>query len=134
MSTDEEQEKGFRVVDRRGSSETRSEEPEARSGEATAASGLLGSQAAAGSPGLPEMDFATFILSLSTSAFYHLGLVPDPETGAPAPPNLELARQTIDILEMLQQKTRGNLEVDEANLIESLLYDLHMRFVEARKP
>ena len=60
-----------------------------------------------------------------------MGLVEDPETGAVAEPNLPLARQTIDTLEMLQSKTTGNLEVEEARLIETLLYELRMRFVDA---
>jgi hypothetical protein len=63
-----------------------------------------------------------------------MGLVGDPETGAPSgEKNLPFARQTIDTLEMLQAKTRGNLEADEAQLLESLLYDLRMRFVEASR-
>ncbi len=81
---------------------------------------------------LPRIDFATFALSLSTSALYHLGLVEDPQTGQRAEPNLAMASQTIDTLEMLQEKTRGNLDDQEAQLLESLLYELRMRFVEAR--
>lgn len=80
---------------------------------------------------LTKIDFSTFVLSLSTSAFFHMGLVPDPETGTPAPPNRVLARQTIDTLEVLQEKTRGNLDPDEAHLLESLLYELRMRFVDS---
>ena len=86
-----------------------------------------------GGSALPQIDFSTFVLSLSTSAFYHLGLVPDPETGKPAEPNLALARQTIDTLEVLQVKTRGNLDAQEAHLLESLLYELRLRFVGAPK-
>jgi len=82
---------------------------------------------------LPKIDFSTFVLSLSTSAFYHLGLVPDPESGTTAMPNLALARQTIDTLEVLQEKTRGNLDAQESHLLESLLYELRMRFVDATK-
>lgn len=82
---------------------------------------------------MPAMDFSTFALSLSTSAFVHLGLVPDPQTGQAAAKNLALARQTIDILEMLATKTRGNLDAEEARLLESLLYELRMRFVEASR-
>lgn len=82
---------------------------------------------------LPKIDFSTFVLSLSTSAFFHLGLMPDPETGQGAAPNLVLARQTIDTLEILQLKTRGNLDADESHLLESLLFELRMRFVDASK-
>lgn len=81
---------------------------------------------------LPRVDFSSFCLSLGTSALYHLGVVPDPETGEPAPANLPVARQTIDSLEMLREKTRGNLDEDETKLLEGLLYELHLRFVEAQ--
>ncbi len=82
-----------------------------------------------GSP-LPTIDFSTFILSLSTSALYQLGLVPDPETGQKREPDRLIARQTIDTLEMLHEKTRGNLDPGELKLFDSLLYELRMRFVE----
>lgn len=82
---------------------------------------------------LPEIDFATFALSLSTSALLSLGLVPDPSTGERGAVDLPAARQTIEILRMLQVKTRGNLETEEVRLIESLLYELQMRYVEAQR-
>ena len=91
----------------------------------------MSEQAKHGPEPLPQIDFSTFILSLSTSAFYHLGMVPDPETGKPAPPNRALARQTNDTLEVLQLKTRGNLDAQESHLLESLLYELRLRFVDA---
>ncbi len=83
--------------------------------------------------GLPQIDFSTFILSLSTSALFHLGLVDDPQGGGRAEPDLALASQTIDTLAVLQEKTRGNLDDEEARLLESLLYELRMRFVEVRQ-
>jgi hypothetical protein len=80
-----------------------------------------------------SIDFSTFVLSLGTSALYQLGQVADPESGTPlGEPNRPLARQTIDTLEMLAEKTRGNLEPGEAKLLESILYELHMKFVETR--
>jgi hypothetical protein len=81
------------------------------------------------------IDFSTFVLSLGTSALYQLGKIGDPESGAEGPvePNLPVARQTIDTLEMLTEKTRGNLTDAESKLLESILYELHMRFVEAGK-
>jgi hypothetical protein len=79
---------------------------------------------------LPAIDFSTFVLSISTTAFYQMGLVEDPSTGEKAAPDLLLARQTIDTLEMLRDKTRGNLDEEESKLFDSLLYDLRMRFVE----
>ena len=82
---------------------------------------------------LPQIDFSTFILSLSTSALYQMGLVTGPD-GVKAPePNLVLAQQTIDTLQMLQEKTRGNLDPQEIKLVENLLYELRMRFVEIAK-
>jgi hypothetical protein len=82
---------------------------------------------------LPDIDFATFILSLGSSALVHLGEMPDPESGAPGAVDLGLAKQTIDILGMLEQKTRGNLDEGESKLLRSLLYDLRIKFVDAQK-
>ena len=83
---------------------------------------------------LPRIDFSTFILSLSTSALCHLGLVEDPQTGRVGEPDLPLASQTIDTLAVLEEKTRGNLDDEERRLLESLLYELRMRFVEVSQP
>jgi hypothetical protein len=82
---------------------------------------------------IPKIDFSTFVISLGSSAMYHMGIVGGPEAGAPEPKNLALARQTIDTLEMLAEKTSGNLGVQEAKLLETLLYELRMRFVESGK-
>jgi hypothetical protein len=82
---------------------------------------------------LPKIDLSTFVLSLSTSALYQMGHVGDPQTGKRAAPNHVLAQQTIDTLEMLRTKTRGNLDPDELKLFDSLLYELRMKFVEIRK-
>jgi hypothetical protein len=80
---------------------------------------------------LPRIDFSTFALSLGASALLHLGLAPDPsgEGKGGGEVNLPLARQAIDTLEMIQEKTRGNLDEDEAKLLQSLLYELRMNFV-----
>ncbi len=85
-----------------------------------------------GDDALPHIDFATFILSLSHSALMHLGEAPHPETGT-VERNLPLARQTIDLISMLEEKTRGNLVGDEERLIGQILFDLRMRFVEQSK-
>ena len=82
---------------------------------------------------LPEIDFSTFLVSLSTSVLYNLGLVDDPSTGERGDVNLAAARHTIDILDMLKRKTQGNLEDDETRLLDSLLYELRMRVVEVSK-
>jgi len=76
-----------------------------------------------------EIDFTTFCISLGSSAFVHLGEVPHPESQELAP-NLLLAKQTIDILGMLREKTRGNLDPEEDKLLEHLLHDLRLRYVE----
>ncbi len=109
--------KGFKVVDKRG-----------HAGEAPAAEPPDGREE---HKSLPEIDFATFVMSLASSALVHLGELSHPERGAQ--PDLPLAKQTIDILGMLAEKTRGNLTADEAKLVEHLLYDLRMKYVEAKK-
>lgn len=79
--------------------------------------------------------FASLVLSLSTSALMHLGVAPRLEGEPEQKPELNLpaARQVIDILEMLAEKTQGNLEGDESKLLEGVLHDLHLRFVEAKR-
>jgi hypothetical protein len=89
--------------------------------------------AAPGSDRMPKIDFSTFVISLGTSALYHMGIANDPEHGEAPPKNLALAQQTIDTLEMLAEKTRGNLGEQEAELMKSLLFELRMRFVEVGK-
>jgi len=83
---------------------------------------------------LPRIDFSTFVLSLAASALVHLGLAPDPEGAAPerTPADLALAQQTIDTLDMIREKTRGNLGDEEEKLLQSVLYELRMAFVKAR--
>lgn len=83
--------------------------------------------------GLPKIDFSTFVLSLAASGLLHLGRAPDPATGQTADPDLALARQTIDTLEMIQGKTRGNLDEDEAKLVQSVLYELRMECVKVEE-
>ncbi|MFO0675527.1 MAG: DUF1844 domain-containing protein [Polyangiaceae bacterium] len=80
----------------------------------------------------PRIDFSTFVLSLSHSALMHLGEAPHPETHQQTE-NLALARQTIDLIGMLEEKTKGNLSGDEERLIAQILFDLRMRFVEHSK-
>jgi len=80
---------------------------------------------------MPEMNFANFIFSLSTSAMYHFGDFPDPVTKK-AERNLAAARQTIDIIAMLKEKTEGNLSADEKTLIDTVLFELRMRYVKEK--
>ena len=81
---------------------------------------------------LPSIDFATFIISMSHSALIQLGEAAHPDTGE-IEPNVSLARQTIDLLGMLEEKTKGNLTGDEERLLSQVLYDLRMRCVEQEK-
>ena len=81
---------------------------------------------------LPAVDFHTFVLSLGSSALLHLGELEHPD-GGPAEKDLPLAKHTIDILSMLEEKTKGNLSSAEEKLMQSLLYDLRLRFVNASK-
>jgi hypothetical protein len=81
---------------------------------------------------LPAVDFHTFVLSLGSSALLHLGELEHPD-GGETEKDLPLAKHTIDILSMLEAKTKGNLTSAEEKLIESLLYDLRLRFVNASK-
>ena len=85
-----------------------------------------------GEDGLPHIDFTTFVASLSHSALMHLGEAP-PLEGHPAETNFPLARQTIDLLGLLEEKTRGNLTGDEERILTHTLFDLRTRFVELSK-
>ncbi len=81
--------------------------------------------------GESQLSFTAFVLSLASTAAIHFGDLPDPESGARAEPNLEGATQMIEILSLLEQKTRGNLTAEEKEVLGQVLYELRMRFVEA---
>jgi hypothetical protein len=81
--------------------------------------------------GLPAVDFSTFVVSLSHSAFVHLGDAPDPDGKRSV--NLPLARQTIDLLSLLLEKTKGNLNGPEERILGQALYDLRLRYVEVSR-
>jgi hypothetical protein len=83
-------------------------------------------------PELPQMDFGTFVLSMSSSALVHLGEIPEPESGQ-VTENILAAKQTIDILCMLESKTKGNLTVQEARLLKDMLFELRMKYVQKAK-
>lgn len=78
----------------------------------------------------PAISFTAFIMSLATTAAVHFGDIADPVSGT-SQPNLPAASQMIDILSMLKEKTRGNLDAEETELVDNLLYELRMRYVEA---
>ncbi len=81
---------------------------------------------------LPEINFATFIFSLNHSVLVHLGVTEDPVTGKKEK-NLPLAKQTIDILGMLEEKTKGNLNKDEEQMLKNMLYDLRMIYIKEKQ-
>jgi hypothetical protein len=80
---------------------------------------------------LPKIDFSTFVLSINSSALVQLGLIEDPGSGQKTK-NLPLAKQSIDLLAMLEEKTRGNLTSDEENILKNILYELRMLYVKER--
>jgi hypothetical protein len=80
---------------------------------------------------MPKIDFSTFIFSLNSSVLVQLGLLEEPGTNQKTK-NLPLAKQTIDIMTMLEEKTRGNLTKDEENLLKSILYDLRILYVKEK--
>jgi hypothetical protein len=79
---------------------------------------------------MSDISFTAFIVSLASSAAMHFGDIPDPDGGRRPEPNLEGARQMIDILALLEQKTKGNLTAEERQVLEQVLYELRLRFVE----
>jgi hypothetical protein len=78
-----------------------------------------------------DLSFTAFVVSLASSAAIHFGDLPDPMTGERAELNLEGAGQMIEILALLEEKTRGNLTIEERQVLEQVLYELRLRFVEA---
>jgi hypothetical protein len=132
----DEQEKGFKVVDKRSFDTDGSEkEPVAAGAEAAGPphdEPEIPDDAQAGGMPIPEIDFVTFVLSLYHSAGCHLGLSTNPETRT-CEENLPLAKETIDILGMLQEKTQGNLTGEEERILSEVLFNLRMVFVKAVK-
>jgi hypothetical protein len=130
-----EQEKGFVVKDRRMFSQEGQSSPPEEPGPAETQDRKPEDAAAAGAQPrltpLPEINFPTFIASLNASALVHLGVIEDPVSGK-AEKNLAMAKQTIDILSMLQQKTAGNLTPDEEAMLKGILYDLRIFYVKER--
>lgn len=131
-----EEKRGFRVEDRRrftASGEAREEEVSAESKEAAQSSGEGGAKSEqfqmVEPPPTAEISFSTFLISLATQALVHLGEIPDP-LSREVRSDLGAARQTIDILGILEQKTRGNLDAHEAELLRQILFDLRLRYVE----
>jgi len=134
-----EDKKGFSVKDRRLFSEEKpageapdTEAPEAgQKGEPQAPPQKPPRAAEQTAAQLPEVDFSTFIFSLNSATLVHLGIIEDPASGQKAK-NLPLAKQTIDILGLLERKTRGNLSSDEEAMLRSILYDLRMIYIREK--
>lgn len=137
-----EESKDFVVKDRRIFSETESDaEPEKKAAEKPPEPEAQAAEAPKAPPPppeqddetaqLPEINFATFIFSLNSSVLVHLGLIEDPSTGQKTK-RLPLAKQTIDILGMLEEKTKGNLSKDEETMLKNILYDLRILYVKEK--
>ena len=116
MSERDPDDKGFTVIDRRGSA-GETPPPPAESPQRQQ----------------PKVDFSMLAQSIAFSALHYLGLMTEPESGRASERDLPLARHNIEILELLEEKTRGNLSADEAKLIANLLYEVRMHFVDATK-
>jgi hypothetical protein len=125
--TKEQEEQGFRVTDKRGFRE----DGESLNQESSAEKPPSQEQRTAAdqeAPPRPPIDFPSYILSYYTQGLVLLGEVPNPYTNK-TEEDVEAARHTIDILSMLEQKTKGNLSQDEQQLLESVLYELRMKFM-----
>ena len=126
----EEREKSFVVRDKRFSAQREGEDDSQVQEEAKREGPHTHEDFSEQAASLPEITFINFLLSLSTSAFIQLGEVEDPITQQ-TDKNIPLAKQTIDLIGMLREKTKGNLTSEEEKLMEHLLYDLKMRYVKA---
>jgi len=131
--------KGFKVEDRRRfSSETGAPRETAEQLKSTGGSAEKepseesSEKETAAGEGLPEISFSAFVISLSTQALMHLGEIANPLSGK-VETDVPVARQLIDIIAVLREKTRGNLDLGEAKLMDDVLFDLRMRYVEAVK-
>ena len=131
--------KGFKVEDRRRFSPETGEPRE--SGDRADAPEELGQTASReeargkekdNEKALPEINFSTFVISLSTQALMHLGEIPNPLSDR-VESDIPVAKQMIDIIALLREKTRGNLDQGEEKLMDDVLYDLRMRYMEAVK-
>ena len=130
---DEKKDSGFVVKDRRifaeGNEASEKEPASPLVGEKPEIQENLQSQSQEDKFDYPPVNFTNFVLSLSTSALFHFGDFPDPASGK-TQKNLSAAKQTIDMLDMINEKTKGNLNEQENNLIQGVLYELKMRYVK----
>jgi hypothetical protein len=126
---DQEQEKSFVVKDKRFSAK-KEEKMESQIKDEAKAEEVTREESPAQKGPLPEIDFNSFIFSLSTSALIQLGEIEDP-FAKKSVKDLPLAKQTIDLIGMLREKTKGNLTPEEEKIMDYVLYDLRMRYIKA---
>ena len=132
------EEKGFVIKDKRIFSEEEQDQKEKEKDpgkepakEETEAEAKTSAETQDAEAELPEINFPTFIISLNASALVNLGAIEDPASGTKVK-NLPLAKQTIDILSMLEEKTRGNLTEEEEKILKNILYDLRIIYVKEK--
>jgi len=138
MPEEKGEEKGFVIKDKRVFSQEEQElnkedkEPDKEPAkEETKAEEEASAEKQAAEAELPEINFPTFIISLNASALVNLGAIEDPASGTKVK-NLSIAKQTIDILSMLEEKTRGNLTEEEEKILKNILYDLRIIYVKEK--
>lgn len=124
MSHSEEQDKSYTVNDKRGQEKPKEEQQ-------VNAETVQTEKSSKDAHNAPTINFTSFVLSISTSALVQMGLIPDPVSNE-TQKNMVLAKQQVDILEMLYEKTKGNLDDNEEKLMQQVLYELRMRYVEAQ--
>jgi hypothetical protein len=120
----------FKIVDKRSSAGNREDAPKKEEPTKNEGPGFVMKDSEAAAP--QQIDFSTLVFSLATGAIIHLGLAPDPHTKK-VQKNTELARQNIEILSMLKEKTKGNLTADESTLLENLLTEVRLKYVQVTK-
>lgn len=135
-----EETKDFTVKDRRifseggevkGAEENKEEASKQEKASQQAAQETASDRASAAASQLPKINFATFVISLNASALVHLGIIDEPATGQKSK-NLAMAKQTIDTLSMLEEKTQGNLTKEEEGILKNVLYDLRIIYVREK--
>ena len=131
----EPEDKGYKVEDRRFLHKSEEEKAKIKEEEAARQTAAAAQETKAEAPKdvpQPEITFTSFLISLGSSAFIHLGDIPDPATGE-IKKDVPLAKQTIDILGMLEEKTVGNLTDEEKNLLANMLHDLRLMYVKLKE-
>jgi len=136
MNEESDKTEGFKVTDKRrfnteGEALRKEAEPEKENKQGESVAGEPETEAVR-SKSLPPMDFGSFILSLAETALFHLGLIKIPGSDEPRK-DIQAARQTIDLLALLEEKTRGNLTENEQKIMAETLFQLRMAFVQASK-